>query len=403
VLAGIGLVAILALANNFTKLNLPIFAIVLCYLFVCLVMISMRLDRGKLLIYCSAYIFLAFGVAELFLKPFKPANDDYELVFKDLSSGKPIQYYHISDPDLGYANRPGIAVSATKRSVKDGAIVYDVKYSIDERGLRKTQLKNGNPLNSDNAVWFFGDSFMFGEGVNDEDTLPQKFSTLSGHCAANFGVTGYGPHEMLRAMEIDRPEKLNLKKPMAIVYLITPEYVVSRAAGLAPWDQKGPRYEIINGEPKYVGSFNDTRSDFDRVASNSETYTAVFKKFPAAVDSEPDRERFSAIVLKTKELSLRKYHAPFVAILWDVYIADQVKAQWIAQNLKQNQIPTLQLSNALPSLNDADDYIPKDWHPNGKAHGLVARELNSFLGPYLTSKASDVNLSRVRSSDALCH
>jgi hypothetical protein len=145
--------------------------------------------------------------------------------------------------------------------------------------------------------------------------------------------------------------------------------------------KKAPVMKIINGEPKYLGSFNDTRSDFDRVASNSETYTAVFKKFPAAVDSEPDRERFSAIVLKTKELSLRKYHAPFVAILWDVYIADQVKAQWIAQNLKQNQIPTLQLSNALPSLNDADDYIPKDWHPNGRPMGWLRASSTRFLAP----------------------
>jgi hypothetical protein len=259
-LAGLGLAAVFFVAANtpavadYAQRYAPPFAIVSFYLFVCWIAIAMRVKRGRFVIYNSAFIFLALAIAELYfhLMPLWRSND-YELVFKDVRSGRPVQYYHTGHPELGYVNQPNIIVSATKRSIKDGSIVYDVTYSIDERGLRKTLPENNN------GVLFFGDSITFGEGVNDEDTLPQLFSAASGSCALNFAVSGYGPHHMLREMESGRPETLGVNNPRAIVYIVMPEYVISRAAGLAPWDQRGPRYETINGEVKYLGRFDETR------------------------------------------------------------------------------------------------------------------------------------------------
>ena len=389
-LAGAGLGAALAVAANtpslagYAQRYAPPFAIAFFYLFVCLIVIALRLKRGRAIVYNCAFVFLALGMAELYFRV-APAlrGDDYELVLTDLGSGKRVQFYHSGDPDLGYANEPNIVVSASKRA-RDGSTLYDVKYSIDERGLRKTV-----PWN-DNGVVFFGDSFVFGEGLNDEEALPQMFSTLSGRCALNFAVSGFGPHHMLREMETGRLEALGVTRPQAIIYTILPQFHVSRAAGLAPWDQKGPRYEVIDGEAKYVGSFAETRSLLDRTMSSSAVDAAVLKKYPAASDSEADRQRFIAILLKARKLAQQKYHAPFLILFWDAALADDVKknAEWIARKLRENKFATLRLST-VRGLGNPDSYIPVDYHPNGKGNMLLARAVNSFLTPYLKDSSDN--------------
>jgi hypothetical protein len=386
-LTGMCLGAVLAVANSssvagYAQRYAPPFAIALFYLFVCLIVIALRLRRGRVIVYNCAFVFLALGIAELYFRVAPTLRDkDYEVVLTD-SSGKTVPFYHAGDPDLGYANQPNIVVSANKRA-RDGSILYDVKYSIDARGLRKTLPTNNN------GVVFFGDSFVFGEGLNDEETMPQIYSSLSGQCALNFGVSGYGAHHMLRELEIGRLEALGVTRPQAIVYTILPHFHISRAAGLAPWDQKGPRYELIDGEAKYVGSFDETRSLLDRTMSNSAVDAAVLKKYPAAPDSEADRQRFLAIILKARKIAQEKYHAPFLLLLWNAFLQENVRsnAEWLAQRLKENQLATLELST-VPGLENADSYIPVDFHPNGNGNTLLAHAVISFLAPYLRESSN---------------
>src|SRR5262249_47552580 len=101
---------------------------------------------------------------------------------------------------------------------------------------------------------FFGDSFTFGDGVNDDETLPNVFSILSGMRVLNFGVGGYGPHHILRLLERDIPKKITSSNACLMVYTAVGEHI-RRAAGRASWDQNGPLYEIQNGHLHYVGSF----------------------------------------------------------------------------------------------------------------------------------------------------
>ena len=84
---------------------------------------------------------------------------------------------------------------------------------------------------------FFGDSFTFGEGVNDEDTLPNAFSIVSGMRVLNFGINGYGPHHMLRLLELDVPKKITSSFPRLMVYTAIEDHI-ARAAGRGAWDQK---------------------------------------------------------------------------------------------------------------------------------------------------------------------
>src|SRR5690606_28602961 len=75
--------------------------------------------------------------------------------------------YFRSDPLLGYGPTPLVTVQA--RLVQGNHVVYDVLYRINGSGIRKHPHE---PRSSKRAVLFFGGSYTFGEGVNDDQTLP---------------------------------------------------------------------------------------------------------------------------------------------------------------------------------------------------------------------------------------
>lgn len=76
---------------------------------------------------------------------------------------------------------------------------YESTYCTDELGLRKTPVFNTNSTNHEiRNIFFLGDSFTFGLGVADKDTLASKFEEKINsqnnkytYRAYNLGVNGY--------------------------------------------------------------------------------------------------------------------------------------------------------------------------------------------------------------------
>lgn len=68
---------------------------------------------------------------------------------------------------------------------------FEVEYTIKE-GERLTINKTAA---SDMVINLYGDSFAFGVGVTDEDTIASKISTKTKASVNNYGVSGYGPDQ----------------------------------------------------------------------------------------------------------------------------------------------------------------------------------------------------------------
>src|SRR5262249_49780667 len=100
-------------------------------------------------------------------------------------------FYYEDDPVLGWRLKPGVF-----RDVEtiDGRLVHDVTYHIGDDHRRLTPAGSG-------CVWFFGCSFTFGQGVEDNQTLPYWVGVLTGRRAINFGTSAYGAQQMLAALE----------------------------------------------------------------------------------------------------------------------------------------------------------------------------------------------------------
>ncbi|MCO4794019.1 MAG: hypothetical protein KC493_09915 [Bacteriovoracaceae bacterium] len=96
------------------------------------------------------------------------------------------------DPNLGHANRPNSSVK--DEMIKDGKFIYKAQYNIDDKGRRKTK----KHIEKQSFVALFGGEFVFGKGLNDDQTLSsmiEKYSTK--HNAYNYGLIGAGTNHML--------------------------------------------------------------------------------------------------------------------------------------------------------------------------------------------------------------
>jgi hypothetical protein len=355
----------------------PVYAIIFFSFFLGGLLIAQSIKRPRWVVHNLAFVFLALATAELY----------FGFNATDISAAYP----HVMQQDgLGHGARPGTFRAVKKYGFGTG-VVYDVQYSIDKNGFRVApdSLKQSGP-----TVMFFGDSFTFGEGVNDEDTLPNAFSILSGMRVLNFGIGGYGPHQMLRLLELDVPRKVTADFPYLMVYTAL-EYHIGRAAGLSEWDKNGPLYEVENEHACYVGSFSEhnvacvsfARPIIDKLLVHSRIWQAETRtgqcRAPSDKDAlKRDRMRFLEIVKAANVIAQQKYHSRLVVILWDDARArgDAAKnISWIEAKLLENNIATLKLSSKIKDDNFKNFFIRRDGHPNQKAYRMVAEILLSWL------------------------
>jgi lysophospholipase L1-like esterase len=144
----------------------------------------------------NKYIFLILmSLSIFFLMVFFLVGFDFYNSYKNLklevSHGDANDRYamHRSDNHLGWALKSG---EVKKHRLPNN---FDVVYKIDQNGFKEIQNSN-NPKRN---IYFFGDSFTFGYGVQNKDTFPNilKDKYLSKRINVfNTGVMGYGITQM---------------------------------------------------------------------------------------------------------------------------------------------------------------------------------------------------------------
>lgn len=292
--------------------------------------------------------------------------------------------YYKADDILGYAPRQDKVTSSSEYYGSD--LIYNVTYTIAPDGLRQAPSAGGH--RSDGCVLFFGDSFTFGEGVNDDETMPYRVGVSSNVAVYNFGFHGYGPHQMLAALEQGLvAKKLRACQPKAAVYQAIYDHT-ARAAGYAFWDRRGPYYKLLpDGSVTFAGHFDDMA----RPASLKRTLIDLFGKsftyrrfFANRVISQADIDLFIGIVAASKETFMTDYPgSTFNVIYWDTEQNDNEAA--MINGLRARGIRVHLISDILPAYHDdpaAYELSPHDNHPNALAHQLIADYVvTKILGP----------------------
>jgi hypothetical protein len=152
--------------------------------------------------------------------------------------------------ELGAQGTTG--VHAIKKRSLSGETVFDVKYSTGRDGFRITP---GAGCSGSLGINFLGDSLTFGEGVQDDETLPYFiFKNLKTICVRNLGFPAYGVHQVLSILQSDRDTRSVMN------FLLTAPWQAVRSSCKPTWTQGSPKYKLLsNGAVARVGRcFDDT-------------------------------------------------------------------------------------------------------------------------------------------------
>ncbi len=285
-----------------------------------------------------------------------------------------------ADDMLGYAPNPNAQLTAIK--YYGDTLLYDVVYSIDEQGLRVAPpADKTTPLSG--CLVFFGGSFSFGEGVNDDQTFPYRVGvkTNGRYAVRNFAVGGYGPHQMLANLQSEfLDQRLNCK-PTHFFYLTIPAHI-ARVAGLTSWDRHGPRFRLdANGEIVRVGNFDDPARIFGQIMEPRWLHRALDKFFAwqrffgRARDPNPaDLQLFIAVVRAAARLAKQRYpDSVFNVLLWDGDGNERfavMEKEWHSDGIRIHHS-----SEAIPGLSSNLAHYTvnaHDAHPNPLQHERIA-------------------------------
>ena len=197
------------------------------------------------------------------------------------------------------------------KTAADGHLIYKTSYTIDSNLLRQTTSAPG-----ERPIVFIGDSFTFGEGVDDASTMPQAFADLTGRKipVLNLGYSGYGPSQPLRALQVGLFNK-ELGTPRAVV-LLTSAWHAERTGCLAGFSARGPRYTFDGHDLSYrgpcaskLGMYLRTWLDQHRLLSRFSRITSAVQR-PAAQDFETYAQIVGAIAHEVRT----HYGAPLIVL-----------------------------------------------------------------------------------------
>ncbi|MEK8021721.1 MAG: hypothetical protein VSS75_033010, partial [Candidatus Parabeggiatoa sp.] len=138
----------------------------LLWFFACIVVMFISKPTVQLWALYTGTAILTFGFCEAYLAGWFSKKTP-ELIEFSVSNSAYFQAHNI----LGYVPKKDIQVIAQKSYANE--LLYNVQYTIDKNGLRLGFNQSKKPPM--NSVLFFGGSFTFGEGVNDNETMPYRF------------------------------------------------------------------------------------------------------------------------------------------------------------------------------------------------------------------------------------
>ncbi len=329
----------------------------------------------------------ALLIAASLLLVFAALDAEVAILFKPRITVEGGGGYVARDPLLGYRPRPG-ARAAIKWG-RFGQSIYDAHYSIDQVGFRLT--RSSAAKDADTTV-FLGDSYVFGDGLNDGDTLPQQFSAAKGYRqrVINAAFSGYGAQQVLRLIGSDRLGSQLGTGRRLFIYPVIEEHV-RRIEGRSPLDWMGsPRYVLDGGQARLAGRFHP---GLDGVLLGMVTRSAIVAALHNQSMLEPtggSPELFGAMVQQARDEAARRYGARFVVLLWDEPILrdrDQhnparaqrraAMVETIAAELKRRGVEVLRVSQLIP------DYparmpayiIGGSGHPSALANRRIAEAL----------------------------
>lgn len=293
----------------------------------------------------------------------------------------PPGYFQLDD-DFGGA--PVKSSHARVRKWHDSTLVYDVTYTFGANGLRQAPPDRG--ANPAACVLFFTDSFVLGEGLRDDQTLPYRVGVLTDGRARtfNFGFHGFGAQQMLVAFERGRVAAAVDCRVTHVVYLAIADHV-ARASGLPWFTRHSPRYDVLpdghgGDSVAHHGHFDDAvgpdswSGRIDGQLLKSFVYRWLDRLQPPA--DAADLTRYVAIVAASERLARARYPGCRFDVLWWPMRGANPIDDAVLPALRRAGLEVHDVAQVLPGFSARPQEYwlsPYDAHPSARADDLMAR------------------------------
>jgi hypothetical protein len=366
---------------KYTNLTVPYLWLALVWVVVFLSVLKLIPQLKKLWISCAVITCMLAGLEAY-------AWISATWIFKSIDKDGSTFSWAIDDL-LGFVAPKGVALRDTK--IFKGKRVYDAIYTMDANGLRITSDQPQDSGTDRPCILFFGDSYTFGWGLNDPDTLPYRVATRVGpeYRVYNLSFETHGAHQMLAELEEGAVSKETACAPEAVKYIIfsaTPDQV-RRAAGLRTIDQHhGPRYVLqSDGSVVRQGQFGVSRTRAENIRAQLEK-SWLYRKIVGGNAiylrhyNSNDVKLYLAIVDSARNLSRKLYpESSFHVLAWgndplhrdrDGSLRDQMIDGLVKEGLSVHRV-----NDILPGSDDnTPEYFMGEFslHPTSAANKRIA-------------------------------
>lgn len=260
---------------------------------------------------------------------------------------------------------------------------YRVRYVTDESGRRKT---SNLPETSSQSIILTGDSFTWGEGIEQEKIFASVLAReLGATHIANLGIPGTSPASILKLMRSgDFFSSKDKAKPAVVIFTFIDDHL-RRIVGTSDYILKpgfaesAPRFYLDNGELKSFNTFSESawRTGVLKLFGLTNFSRATRIEFPRINDSDLmlTAKIFSAMKLEIqKNLPLMKEF--YVAI----YPGENIHMKNLRFYLEKENVRYLDYSeiNLRKILNGHHTQIV-DHHPSSLAHEFYGKLLADEL------------------------
>jgi hypothetical protein len=290
------------------------------------------------------------------------------------------------EPVLGYRLRPGNTVHA--RATLGDKTIYSALYTVGADGWRVTPEA---PPGADTYL-FMGDSCVFGQGLDDGQTLAAQFAEANDFRVrtVNIAVPGYGPNHLVRAFEAGLLDGYAAMPVKAVVVWIKPSDL-SRSTGEERWLKTSPRYALERGTLRFTGSFDEHRwSDpVDGLAFLARQELPFLKRLGLHGRQVRQGEILLALVGRLQVLARERLGAPLILVYqWPDEDAPPEESSWgypqpllkeIFARLRGMGIPLVSVAELMAGIEVSRQIIEHDGHPSALTNQRIALELKRRL------------------------
>lgn len=355
----------------------------------CILMLTsgLVLIIGKKNIIKHYFKILLTGVYTLFLLFI--ADRIYGWMPKGLENSGSYQVYNKGDSFredsiLGFTAGENITRNSLSIAYPEGDTFYNVNYHTDSFGRRLTYGASDS-MRKDHLI-FFGCSYTFGWGVEDDETLPSALARSSDYKAYNYSFIAFGAQHMLAKLETNTLRKEIPEQKGTGIFVLILDHVNRAIGDMKTFNGLGksmPYYNYDdNGKIVRKGNFTNRKwsNKIYRVLSYSQLVSGLGINIPSSIKLR-HLNLTADIIARSKELYIQQFtNDSFYVLFYPAAVDFRPMLDSLKVLLESRGVHVIDYSELLGD--DLNPYVLKpliDSHPNDLSNRLVGQNLANDL------------------------